>query len=136
MIRRPPRSTLFPYTTLFRSAPLVVPNPLGQRGDGLNHIFEGLRKFRGQPIGNLLVETLCRALGKPGPEGLDRPPYPRLISCVRERISVHPGSALGPGVSLRLFTPVLDGIQELGIYPGQARQLLSVELIGLTLVRP
>src|SRR5256885_6186758 len=23
MIRRPPRSTLFPYTTLFRSAPLV-----------------------------------------------------------------------------------------------------------------
>src|SRR3712207_8653052 len=24
MIRRPPRSTLFPYTTLFRSGPLVV----------------------------------------------------------------------------------------------------------------
>src|SRR3712207_8347859 len=24
MIRRPPRSTLFPYTTLFRSAPLVL----------------------------------------------------------------------------------------------------------------
>src|SRR2546430_12312298 len=26
MIRRPPRSTLFPYTTLFRSRPLIVPN--------------------------------------------------------------------------------------------------------------
>src|SRR3712207_8555743 len=26
MIRRPPRSTLFPYTTLFRSAPLVRHN--------------------------------------------------------------------------------------------------------------
>src|SRR3712207_7387862 len=25
MIRRPPRSTLFPYTTLFRSASLVLP---------------------------------------------------------------------------------------------------------------
>src|SRR2546430_12060186 len=25
MIRRPPRSTLFPYTTLFRSIPLVSP---------------------------------------------------------------------------------------------------------------
>src|SRR5258708_21079321 len=25
MIRRPPRSTLFPYTTLFRSAPTAVP---------------------------------------------------------------------------------------------------------------
>src|SRR5437660_5430984 len=24
MIRRPPRSTLFPYTTLFRSAPLLI----------------------------------------------------------------------------------------------------------------
>src|SRR5258707_7549507 len=33
MIRRPPRSTLFPYTTLFRSAPLAarsLPPPLIQ----------------------------------------------------------------------------------------------------------
>src|SRR6202451_4779552 len=30
MIRRPPRSTLFPYTTLFRSKPLVVPAQLDQ----------------------------------------------------------------------------------------------------------
>src|SRR3712207_8433677 len=27
MIRRPPRSTLFPYTTLFRSRTSVVPSP-------------------------------------------------------------------------------------------------------------
>src|SRR5256885_4595339 len=27
MIRRPPRSTLFPYTTLFRSAPTWPPHP-------------------------------------------------------------------------------------------------------------
>src|SRR3712207_7488378 len=35
MIRRPPRSTLFPYTTLFRSRPVeVLPRALGdQRGD-------------------------------------------------------------------------------------------------------
>src|SRR3712207_6971367 len=32
MIRRPPRSTLFPYTTLFRSAhPPEVPGPVRQR---------------------------------------------------------------------------------------------------------
>src|SRR2546421_8996568 len=34
MIRRPPRSTLFPYTTLFRSLPIVVlsaTSPLLQR---------------------------------------------------------------------------------------------------------
>src|SRR5258705_7122150 len=29
MIRRPPRSTLFPYTTLFRSPALVVASPVG-----------------------------------------------------------------------------------------------------------
>src|SRR5689334_23971540 len=28
MIRRPPRSTLFPYTTLFRSSSLVKPSPV------------------------------------------------------------------------------------------------------------
>src|SRR2546430_5245826 len=32
MIRRPPRSTLFPYTTLFRSLPSAVPNPGMLRG--------------------------------------------------------------------------------------------------------
>src|SRR2546430_5332216 len=36
MIRRPPRSTLFPYTTLFRS-PAVVRGP----GDVVGHFFEG-----------------------------------------------------------------------------------------------
>src|SRR3712207_9503913 len=42
MIRRPPRSTLFPYTTLFRSAtagrargPPLVPRPHPRRGDRL-----------------------------------------------------------------------------------------------------
>src|SRR5256885_7919344 len=29
MIRRPPRSTLFPYTTLFRSLVVAVGNPFG-----------------------------------------------------------------------------------------------------------
>src|SRR5437667_8031855 len=33
MIRRPPRSTLFPYTTLFRSSPVTTlgPRPEGRR---------------------------------------------------------------------------------------------------------
>src|SRR5258708_18190308 len=35
MIRRPPRSTLFPYTTLFRSVPDVGEGHIAQRGDGL-----------------------------------------------------------------------------------------------------
>src|SRR5256885_10629161 len=35
MIRRPPRSTLFPYTTLFRSSPLdlVAPRPISCVGE-------------------------------------------------------------------------------------------------------
>src|SRR5438270_6653737 len=33
MIRRPPRSTLFPYTTLFRSAFTVIPRSPGLRAD-------------------------------------------------------------------------------------------------------
>src|SRR2546430_5743860 len=40
MIRRPPRSTLFPYTTLFRSLP---PKPDGERRQ---HVEHGHRAFR------------------------------------------------------------------------------------------
>src|SRR5437667_5346893 len=32
MIRRPPRSTLFPYTTLFRSPGAIPPRPTPRRG--------------------------------------------------------------------------------------------------------
>src|SRR3712207_8474892 len=39
MIRRPPRSTLFPYTTLFRSLPLSEVKP-GMKGYGLT-VFSG-----------------------------------------------------------------------------------------------
>src|SRR5256885_3921058 len=61
MIRRPPRSTLFPYTTLFRSLsfgddsgdPLRKPQgagkPLSQRGNGLAH---ALRECA-EPFGDL-----------------------------------------------------------------------------------
>src|SRR2546426_3766436 len=35
MIRRPPRSTLFPYTTLFRSVPGVENFPWGEGQDGV-----------------------------------------------------------------------------------------------------
>src|SRR5258708_27289081 len=34
MIRRPPRSTLFPYTTLFRSRELQAPGPTVPRSKG------------------------------------------------------------------------------------------------------
>src|SRR5690348_18073565 len=34
MTRRPPRSTLFPYTTLFRSPPMALPRPAPGAGGG------------------------------------------------------------------------------------------------------
>src|SRR3712207_6989951 len=43
MIRRPPRSTLFPYTTLFRSQrigrPDLLPLPDRERGEGQQVLF-------------------------------------------------------------------------------------------------
>src|SRR3712207_8457852 len=39
MIRRPPRSTLFPYTTLFRSALALPDMPPGMRGQE-DQVFE------------------------------------------------------------------------------------------------
>src|SRR2546422_10990219 len=71
MIRRPPRSTLFPYTTLFRSAKPDL-NALGEvgvlledpevEGDDLADLRKGvalggdLLPHEGHPLGHLLAE--------------------------------------------------------------------------------
>src|SRR5258708_23562942 len=53
MIRRPPRSTLFPYTTLFRSVQdrerLVLPAFLGVHGGGADHADPRVLQVRRQP---------------------------------------------------------------------------------------
>src|SRR2546426_7392211 len=67
MIRRPPRSTLFPYTTLFRSR-LVGPSPAAERvvpaarfyhNDGINYLTK-------QP------DEILAAVRLPPPDGWDR----------------------------------------------------------------
>src|SRR5256886_12598333 len=52
MIRRPPRSTLFPYTTLFRSAELtpVKINAVVQRGVNDHTVLELVEHFRGTGV--------------------------------------------------------------------------------------
>src|SRR2546429_5894564 len=50
MIRRPPRSTLFPYTTLFRSAPRI------RRRGHLSLTVERLRMQAGRRSGSLRSE--------------------------------------------------------------------------------
>src|SRR3712207_8744413 len=61
MIRRPPRSTLFPYTTLFRSATAM----LGEATDAVlvgsvtvaNSLVSGLQRFRAETaLESLLLE--------------------------------------------------------------------------------
>src|SRR2546430_12634653 len=51
MIRRPPRSTLFPYTTLFRSQPVARPRVAGDRPqpDGEAAASRGAVAHRGRP---------------------------------------------------------------------------------------
>src|SRR2546423_5222323 len=46
MIRRPPRSTLFPYTTLFRSLETVRVREFGCRAEAAVAAIEGTRQLR------------------------------------------------------------------------------------------
>src|SRR5690349_22056993 len=59
MIRRPPRSTLFPYTTLFRSLPAArfLPNSTS-RGTPM---FTPKRPTRDGPSRSLTGRTSCRS---------------------------------------------------------------------------
>src|SRR5258705_13440104 len=53
MIRRPPRSTLFPYTTLFRSRAGVEPEPqaLEDAGGECDHVLERARQLDADDVG-------------------------------------------------------------------------------------
>src|SRR2546422_10933622 len=94
MIRRPPRSTLFPYTTLFRSppacrAPAPAPPAIAPRAHPLR--LAGSRGIATQP-----AALPVRAL----PAGLLRWPAP---------LPARPASAAtasGPGAALRTAAPL------------------------------
>src|SRR3712207_7548516 len=47
MIRRPPRSTLFPYTTLFRSCPRLISVHRAAGGSGRGNAQRDLRRIQG-----------------------------------------------------------------------------------------
>src|SRR5256885_6863969 len=56
MIRRPPRSTLFPYTTLFRSVEVRSCELAGGIADHLAHRLGGDVAFRGEAGGEEIRE--------------------------------------------------------------------------------
>src|SRR3712207_8652391 len=76
MIRRPPRSTLFPYTTLFRSAGDVLATEVHvvagvpQRADLVLLARLGLDELLDVGVVDVEDDHLGRAAG--GPTGLDR----------------------------------------------------------------
>src|SRR6266566_6972892 len=74
MIRRPPRSTLFPYTTLFRSSPLTPENKLN--GDG-RHVRKRRRSEEHtselQSPCNLVCRLLLEKKKKDQPTPLRKP---------------------------------------------------------------
>src|SRR5436305_10845699 len=57
MLPRPPRSTLFPYTTLFRSAPAQAPDDLVE----IERVDEGHRHDHRPARGRVVPMTLVRS---------------------------------------------------------------------------
>src|SRR5258706_3531600 len=62
MIRRPPRSTLFPYTTLFRSRPRHRYDRRGRSGDGTDRLRARARSEEHTSELQSLTNLVCRLL--------------------------------------------------------------------------
>src|SRR2546422_10609434 len=99
MIRRPPRSTLFPYTTLFRSlvAPLEL-DPIEVSRAG------GVRRVRA--LGHDAFEPACNS-------GLEDHPQPsRIVGLLHlgrldDRVLRNAGHELRPALAIRPRRPIL-----------------------------
>src|SRR3712207_8454092 len=68
MIRRPPRSTLFPYTTLFRSRVVVAAALAGGEGVAQHDHVAGVLEQRAAELDREVVAQLDRAVGLGRPD--------------------------------------------------------------------
>src|SRR5256885_14672347 len=71
MIRRPPRSTLFPYTTLFRSRAAEVLELLGRDRDHLLELLPG-HVPEGDGVEDVVEDVVERVLGEQREDDVDR----------------------------------------------------------------
>src|SRR5438477_7805709 len=89
MIRRPPRSTLFPYTTLFRSPPAPVPRPAAADG-GHTRPRHARGRARSEEHTSELqshVNLVCRLLlEKKKRNGEPRPALRKRIRCEKQHL--------------------------------------------------
>src|SRR3712207_7289939 len=99
MIRRPPRSTLFPYTTLFRSATAVVPI---RDGTFRFQMYAGPQKYT-------RLHTLGRDLENVNPYGgfMDRFVSPFSTIFLRRLLWPKRTTALSYGWEVGLFGAVV-----------------------------
>src|ERR1043165_7204719 len=123
MIRRPPRSTLFPYTTLFRSLVLAPAKRAGQvrsareraadieRGD----IGEHRDWHRNGTVGRVVVAELAKAVEAPAPQ--------RAVFANRARVIAAGGNLLRAAGRLVRQTDFLDARVAVGT--GAARIALK-----------
>src|SRR5438270_9544839 len=90
MIRRPPRSTLFPYTTLFRSAKFIMPGDNEPTGFVLTTIL-GIVDARSEEHTSELQSQsnlVCRLLLE------KKKIYVGFISLMSNFLNIHSGSML------------------------------------------
>src|SRR3712207_7120394 len=71
MIRRPPRSTLFPYTTLFRSRRVLTPRFFLRRRGSLGRAV-GDPAFKARPHAEAFLEHAYQGVAVARFSGLDR----------------------------------------------------------------
>src|SRR3989449_2116060 len=81
MIRRPPRSTLFPYTTLFRSA-LVLGNPVYRPGQ---RVEESVVQLLERPLEAVVLEMIMAQQVHPGAVILGEPARAGVARAERRR---------------------------------------------------
>src|SRR5438034_10108357 len=95
MIRRPPRSTLFPYTTLFRS---VFKFPTAEGADTMLYTLEGLQKQQ-------LIQIQDGAIVN-WPAGASRPKTSQLSKGITTGAGALGGAFWGFLFGLLFFIPI------------------------------
>src|SRR5438034_3076579 len=83
MIRRPPRSTLFPYTTLFRSVASIMENTNLSKQQQVSEIMRQMLT-QAQTAGQYLAHNLDR---KSGSAGMPRP-ISYAVFCLKKKKKV------------------------------------------------
>src|SRR3712207_4111263 len=89
MIRRPPRSTLFPYTTLFRS--WATDRTRGRRSSRRRTSWRCIGRWRGRFDGQAVPAGVCQGELRPRGKGAAGRRVPRDLERVAERLARRRG---------------------------------------------